>query len=63
MPEKRKSRKRSDFIPEELLVTCASGGPGYKKTEEHLGILAGQRSSKCNWVKECEDFFSSDLKQ
>jgi hypothetical protein len=39
--KKRRSRKRRNLILEELIVTCASGGPGYQKTEEHLDILAG----------------------
>jgi hypothetical protein len=33
--------KRRNFILEELLVTCALGGPGHQKTGEHPDIPAG----------------------
>jgi hypothetical protein len=39
--EKKKERKKRNFIPEELLVTYASGRPDHLKTGEHLDIPAG----------------------
>ncbi len=39
--ERKKKRERRSFIPEERLMSYASGGPIHLKTEEHLDILAG----------------------
>jgi hypothetical protein len=39
--KKKESGSRRNFIPEERLVSYASGGPIHLKTEEHVDILAG----------------------
>ncbi len=41
---KGRLEKRRNFIPEELLVSCASGGPGHQSIEGHPHIPAGHWS-------------------
>jgi hypothetical protein len=37
----KETKKRRNFIPEELLISCASGGPRHQSIEGHPDIPAG----------------------